>query len=227
VSVSPLFEAREEFTMKRPQTEIEASYDRVAEHFADEYFEEFKRKPFDRELLDQFAASVRDRGLVCDLGCGPGQIARYLRDRGVAACGIDLSSEMLNCARRLNPDISFDQGNMLALNVPDASFVAIVSFYAIIHLRRDQAPRALKELHRVLQPGGKLLLAFHGGEGELHRDEWYGKPVSIFVTLFESQEMTDYLTAAGFEIEQVAERDHYSFEYPTRRVYILGRKPSL
>jgi SAM-dependent methyltransferase len=134
---------------------------------------------------------------------------------------------MVRWARQLNPDISFEQGDMLALNTPDASFAGIVSYYAIIHLRREEVPRALRELHRVLQPGGKLLLAFHGGEGELHRDEWYGEPVSIDVTLFEGKEMADDWAAAGFEVEQMAQREPYSFEYPTRRVYVLGRKPPL
>lgn len=50
--------------------DTKTSYDRVAE-------------PRDRELLDRFAASVREIGPACDLGCGPGQIARYLHEQGV------------------------------------------------------------------------------------------------------------------------------------------------
>jgi hypothetical protein len=79
-------------------------------------------------------------------------------------------------------------------------------------------------MNQVLRPGGRLLLSFHGGEGELRREEWYGKPVSIFVTLFETEEMEQYLRSAGFEIERVVERPPYEFEYPTRRVYALARK---
>src|SRR5215217_2244414 len=87
--------------VEKPRTEIEASYDSVAEAFADEFYGELARKPFDRELLDRFAESVRARGRVCEIGCGPGQIARYLKDRGVQMCGLDLSREMVGCARRL------------------------------------------------------------------------------------------------------------------------------
>lgn len=210
--------------MSKQPTEVEASYDRVAEQFAEEYFGELERKPFDRDLLDRFAASLRGQGPVCEIGCGPGQIARHLQDRGVEMRGVDLSREMVKWARRLNPDIPFVQGDMLALDLPDASLAGIVCFYSVIHLKRGDVPRALRQMQRALRPGGKLLLSFHGGQGELHRDEWYGKPISIDITLFEKEEMTGYLEAAGFAVEWVVEREPYEFEYPTRRLYALGSR---
>ncbi len=204
---------------------LETSYDRVAQRYAQEYFEELNRKPYDRDLLDSFAESVRGRGAVCEIGCGPGQIARYLKDKGVDVHGIDLSRQMVNCAKELNPDITFRQGNMLSLNAVDGSVAGIVSFYAIIHLKREEVTKALKEMHRVLQAEGKLLVSFHGGEGELHRDEWYGEPVSIDVSLFSSDEMKGYLESAGFDVERIAEREPYEFEYPTQRMYAFATKP--
>lgn len=211
--------------MTEAELNLKTSYDRVAERYATEYFDELKRKPFDRELLDAFASSLRGKGVVCEIGCGPGQIARYLQVRGVKMCGIDLSEEMVNCAGRLNPDVTFEQGDMLALKAADESFAGIVSFYAIIHLQRDDVTRAFKEMRRVLKPGGRLLVSFHGGEGQLHRDEWYDQAVSIDVNLFSSDEMKGYLEAAGLEVERIAERPPYEFEYPTQRMYALAQRP--
>jgi len=171
------------------KSDLQAVYDRVAEHYATEFFEELKRKPFDCQLLDQFAESVSGAGVVCELGCGPGQVARYLKDRGVDMRGVDLSPEMVRVAARLNPDVSFSQGDMLALNFPDHSLAAIVLFYSIIHIQRETVTRAFQEMSRVLTPNGKLFLAFHGGEGELHRDEWYGENVSIDFRLFQAAEI--------------------------------------
>ncbi|HET6218015.1 MAG TPA: class I SAM-dependent methyltransferase, partial [Acidobacteriaceae bacterium] len=51
------------------------------------------------------------------MGCGPGHVARYLRNAGVTVFGLDLSTGMLEQARQLNPDISFREGNMLALEL--------------------------------------------------------------------------------------------------------------
>jgi ubiquinone/menaquinone biosynthesis C-methylase UbiE len=203
---------------------IRSSYDRVGEKYAEEYFDELDRKPFDRELLDSYADSVRNQGAVCEIGCGPGQIARYLKDRGVNMHGIDLSEQMVSCASRLNPDIAFTQGNMLDLNLPAGSLAGIVSFYAIIHLKRRDMTRALKEMHRGLQPDGRLLLSFHRGEGELHREEWYGQPVPVDVTLMTGEEMTCYLQESGFSDVKIAEREPYEFEYPTRRMYAFAKK---
>jgi SAM-dependent methyltransferase len=210
---------------KKPVS-LQTSYDRVAQRYAQEYFEELNRKPYDCELLDLFAERVKGRGAVCEIGCGPGQIARYLKDKGTDVHGLDLSQEMVNCAGELNGDITFRQGNMLSLEAADGSLAGIVSFYAIIHLKRDEVTKALKEMHRVLEPAGNLFLSFHGGEGELHRYEWYGEPVSIDVTLFRSDEMKGYLELAGFKVERIAEREPYEFEYPTQRMYAFATKPS-
>ena len=57
------------------------SYDKIAEHYATEYFDELSRKPFDCELLTRFAQSLPAGARVCDIGCGPGHIARYLAKR--------------------------------------------------------------------------------------------------------------------------------------------------
>jgi ubiquinone/menaquinone biosynthesis C-methylase UbiE len=206
--------------MSESKSDLQSGYDRIAENYATEFFEELKRKPFDCRLLDEFAESVRGEGVVCELGCGPGQIARHLKDHGVDIRGVDLSAEMVNVASRLNPDISFSQGDMLDLRVPDDSLAAIVLFYSIIHIKREDVTRAFQEMSRVLTHGGKLLLSFHGGEGEIHRDEWYGQPLSIDFRLFQSSEMAGYLEAAGFQDITIVEREPYDFEHPTKRIYI-------
>jgi SAM-dependent methyltransferase len=209
------------------QSDLQAGYDRVAEHYATEYFRELEHKPFDCQLLDRLAERFKGKGSVCELGCGPGQVARYLRDRGVDVCGVDLSSEMVNVAGHLNPDIPFSQGDMLALDFADDSIAALVLFYSIIHIKREDVVRAFQQMSRVLIPGGGLFVSFHRGDGELHRDEWFGQPVSIDFRLFQPDEMAGYLERAGFENITTVEREPYEFEYPTKRVYISANKPQL
>jgi SAM-dependent methyltransferase len=178
-------------------------------------------------MLDWLAEKVDGSGQICDMGCGPGQIASYLHGRRVEACGVDLSPEMVNQAKRLNPEIHFQQGNMLALiEIPDNTFGGIAAFYSIIHIPRPSVVDALRELKRVLRPSGALLVTFHIGDEIVHRDEFLGKEVSLDFYFFETEEMKCYLKDASFELEEVIERDPYpDVEYPSRRAYIFARKP--
>jgi len=210
-----------------PQVDCRSSYDAVSEEYAARIYDELAHKPFDRELLDKFGSSVRNKGTACDIGCGPGHIARYLREQGVEVCGIDLSPEMVRVATRLNPGITFSEGNMLTLDLSDESLSGITSFYSIIHIPRKEVVYALREMKRALKPDGLLLLAFHIGDDAMHMEEWLGHKVSIDFHFFTSEEMTGYLKSAEFEIEEVIEREPYpEVEHQSRRSYILARKPA-
>ena len=78
----------------------------------------------------------------------------------------------------------------------------------------------------MLRPGGTLLLTFHIGQEVVHRDEWWGKEVSLDFIFFETEEMKGYLQTVGFELQEVIERDPYpEVEYPSRRAYIFARTP--
>jgi SAM-dependent methyltransferase len=204
---------------------IRESYDRLAEEYARRIADELRHKPLDRELLDRFAKQTKGRGEVCDMGCGPGHVARYLRDAGASVFGLDLSPGMLKQARKLNPDIPFREGNMLALDIPDGTLAGVAAFYAVVNIPKPTLPLVFREIQRVLQPGGLLLLAFHTGNEVLHEDELWGQKISMDFLLLPPSEIKLDLDAAGFTIEEVVEREPYpDVEYPSRRAYIFARK---
>lgn len=205
--------------------DLRAGYSRVAGEYAARIFGELDHKPFDRAVLDRFAERVRGAGVACDLGCGPGQVARYLRDRGVEVLGVDLAPGMVAEAQRLNPDITFQAGDMLALGVPDRAWAGVAAFYSIIHVPPADRPRALREIWRALRRGGVLLLAFHVGEQTVHLDEWWGEPVSLDFFFLQPDLIAAELRAAGFVVEEVAEREPYpEVEHASRRAYIWARR---
>lgn len=206
--------------------DTQASYDRLAEVYAQQLFDELAHKPLDRELLTRFAGMLQGKGRVCDLGCGPGQVARYLQGCGAAVFGIDLSSGMVETARRLNPDIEFVQGDMARLDLENDSLAGIAAFYSIIHIPRTEVAAVLAELKRVLKSDGVLLLAFHLGAEVRHIEELWEQPVSLDFAFFEREEMLGYLETAGFQVIEVIERDPYpDVEVATQRLYIFARKP--
>ncbi|MFI5458176.1 MAG: class I SAM-dependent methyltransferase [Isosphaerales bacterium] len=205
---------------------VQASYDRVAAEYVQRIFDELKHKPLDRQLLDRFAARMMGVGSACDLGCGPGQVARYLHERNVQVSGIDLSPVMVGWAQKLNPGIEFRQGDMLSLDIEDGTWDGVAAFYSIIHIPRSKVVEAFGEIKRVLRPGGLLLLAFHIGDDVLHVDEWWGLNVSVDFVLFRPEEMRGFLESAGFTVEEIIEREPYPVvEHQSRRAYLFARKP--
>lgn len=206
--------------------ELKAAYAKVAHEYVTRIYGELAQKPFDCKMLDWLTEKVADRGIICDMGCGPGQIARYLHEHGAKACGVDLSPDMIQEATRLNPGIPFQAGDMLALtDTPDDAWGGIAAFYSIIHIPREQVVQALREFRRVLRPGGVVLLTFHLGTEIRHLDEWWGHSVSIDFIFFEREEMKGYLQQAGFRLEEAIERDPYppDVEAQTRRAYLFAR----
>src|SRR5205085_9867392 len=105
--------------MEQTSDYVRACYDAVAREYAERFAGELAHKPRDRELLADFAAKVRGRGDVYDLGCGPGQTTAFLHGCGVSVRGLDVSAELLREARQRHPGIPFEQGDMLALPLAD------------------------------------------------------------------------------------------------------------
>jgi SAM-dependent methyltransferase len=213
--------------MNDPLTKsIRESYDRLAEEYARRIANELEHKPLDRELLDRFARTTTGRGEICDLGCGPGHVARYLHDAGASVFGLDLSPGMIEQARKLSPHIPFREGNMMALEITNDTLAGVVAFYAIVNIPRQSLPLVFQEIKRVLRPQGLLLLAFHVGDEVLHEDELWGQKISMDFLLFPTSAIKSDLESAGFTIQEVIERPPYlEVEYQSHRAYILASKP--
>lgn len=204
-----------------------AAYDAMAGEYAEAFQAELADKPLDRALLAAFAEVVREGGAgpVADIGCGPGHVTAHLAGLGLTALGIDLSPEMIAVARRTHPDLRFAVGSMTALDLPDGSLGGIVAFYSIIHVPTERLPGVFAEFHRVLAPGGHLLLAFQSGDDGLHRTEAFGHEIALDYTWRRPDDVAALLTAAGLPPHAHLLRDPTPAEL-LPRAYLQARKPS-
>lgn len=205
---------------------VGAGYDAVADEYADRFVRELDHKPLDRALLRCFADLIGEGGVVADVGCGPGHVARHLRDLGLTAIGVDLSPVMTATAAQLMPDVDFVCASMLSLPFADAAWAGAVAFYSVIHVPPASRPTAFSELRRVLRPEGELLVSFHIGEECLHLDEWWDHKVDLDFHLMRTDDVVAEMTRAGLVVNAVIERSPYEpHEHPTRRGYVLARRP--
>jgi ubiquinone/menaquinone biosynthesis C-methylase UbiE len=109
-------------------------------------------------------SGARPGNQVLDVGCGTGYFTRLLAEAvapGGTALGIDPSPEVIARARRSThlPNCAFSEGIAEALDMEDQSYDVVVSSLMIHHLPESLRPRAIREMYRVLRPGGRVLLA--------------------------------------------------------------------
>ena len=96
--------------MNQQRAETQTSYDRIADEYARQIYGELAGKPLDRAILDRFAERLRGRGVVCDMGCGPGQIGRYLADRGLRVVGVGTHGREVHHPRADRRDAGHGEG---------------------------------------------------------------------------------------------------------------------
>jgi SAM-dependent methyltransferase len=204
--------------------DVRESYDAAAEVYAEHLAKELAGKPLDRHLLNRFAEETRGRGLVADIGCGPGHVSGYLSEQGVSVVGIDLSAEMVAVARQLNPGLSFQVGDMRQLDLPDAALAGVVAFYSIVHFDPAELAAVMLEMRRILAPGGLALVSFHIGDQVVHVEDLFGARVSLDFRFHIPRDVVEALRSAHLEVIEHVEREPYKgAEHPSRRCYLLAR----
>ncbi|GAA3515346.1 SAM-dependent methyltransferase [Streptosporangium album] len=207
---------------------IRASYDTVAVDYAKLLSTELADKPLDRAMLAAFAGLVQATGAgpVADLGCGPGRVTAHLDSLGLSVFGIDLSPAMVEVARRTYPSLRFDEGSMTALDLKDGLLGGIIAWYSTVHTPLEELPVMFAEFHRVLAPGGHLLLAFKVGDERVRLERAYGHAVALDVYRFPPDRVAELLSQAGLNEVARLVREPDEIE-KTSQAFLLVRKPEV
>lgn len=120
-----------------------------------EYGDYGRRHVLDPAMTDRLDLLAPQRAL--DVGCGEGRFCRLLRARGGQAIGVDPTEPLIAEARRRDPTGDYRLGKAEALDFDDASFDLVVSCMSLCDVPDVDA--AIREMARVLAPGGTLLIA--------------------------------------------------------------------
>jgi ubiquinone/menaquinone biosynthesis C-methylase UbiE len=170
---------------------------------------------------------------ILDIGSGIGGPARYVANRfGCKVTGIDLTAEFCDVARhltrllRLEDKVKFEVGDALAMPFPDASFNGAYSMNVSMNIAGKDA--LYREIHRVLKPGGWLVLSeiAKGNGGELDfPTPWAASAATSFLATPEATRQG--LMKAGFEVTQLKStlQESLAFGARSRALVERGEKP--
>jgi len=154
-----------------------------------------------------------------------GEIAVFFVEQGFKTYGVDLSPSLIQAAKQMVKRGTFKVMDMMDLKFADNRFDGIWCNATLLHLKKTDAPRALREMRRVLKNKGILYLGLKRGKGEgLTPDSRY-KNDKRFFSFFQKSEINELLSKNGFKIlesKSVQLKNRYTRDW----IFVIAEKSS-
>ncbi len=207
-----------------PKQIVQEGYDDIAERHLEwaQTTRSEERARYTSVLLDELPPGAE----VLDLGCGAGvPTTRELAQR-FRVTGVDISARQIELARQNVPEAQFIQADITQLDFAPASFDAVVAFYSIIHVPREEQQKLLLDIASWLRPGGLLVAAMGTRSAQVDYDEdFLGAP--MYWSGFDGETNQRMVEETGLRIISAQEETVPEFDQPVTFLWIVARKPVL
>lgn len=191
--------------------------------------------PIHQRLLFAYAeAGKMLQGDVLDVGCGEGRGVAYLMERAHSYTAIDKIQIVLDRLKEKYPQATFYQGNIPPFPIKDdATFDTVVSFQVIEHIEDDET--YIKEIFRMLKPGGKAIISTPNIKMSLTRNPWHVREYThqefgnLFKKYFKkvevkgvygSERVNKYFEANKKSVEKITRWDIFNLQYKLPRTWL-------
>jgi len=155
------------------------------------------------DWLDEILTRLPSHSRVLDLGCGSGvPVALTLTESGHQVTGVDLSEVQVSRARTRVPAATFIQADATKLNLPAASFDAVLSFYALIHIPLDEQQPLLDRIAEWLHPGGLFVATVGSTAWTGAEQNWLGGDAPMWWSHADAATTRIWIEGAGFVVER-------------------------
>ena len=164
------------------------------------YDEVFPHKDGQVQAVEQLLTHLPGRARVLDVGCGTGiPTAWQLVNAGCVVTGIDISPVMLDLARRNVPEATLLQRDALDIDDSLGRFDAVVAFFSLLMLPREQVVATLERISDLLPPGGWLALGMVEADFDDIELPFLGLPLRV--TGWPREQLRSVIEAAGFQVQ--------------------------
>ncbi len=181
-----------------PKDIVEQGYDRIGEEY--ERWSAKATDPARERYLKVLLEGLPKGAQVLDLGCGSGALATRRLSERFQITGVELSSRMVELARRNIPSATFVRADMASVEFPPELFDGVCAFYSLTHLPQKELPTLLRRVARWLKPGGLFVASMGSGEdpGSVE-DEWVGG-VPMYFAGHGAQKNEELVEEAGLRV---------------------------
>lgn len=174
---------------------VKAGYNAIA----DRYLAERTRNSEDVRLLDELSTRLPEGAKVLDAGCGAGIPISQMLSEKFEVTGVDFSEAQIELAKKNVPNATFICQDMTQLDFPENTFDGICSYYAIIHIPREEHQPLLANFHRMLKPDGLALLCL-GAENLIDDIDENYMGTRMYWSHYDSETYLKILKECGFII---------------------------
>ena len=209
--------------MDDPKDIVERGYDRISAEYErwSEGATDHARERYAGVLLD----GLPEGAAVLDLGSGSGELlTRRLAGR-FRVTGVELSSRMVELARRNVPEATFVRGDMASVEFPPESFDGVCAFYSLTHLPPEELPAVLRRVAAWLRPGGLFVASMGVTEdpGSVEDDWIAGIPMYFAARSAEKNERL--VEGAGLRVESARPESITEEGGEATFLWVVARKP--
>ena len=174
---------------------VKAGYNTIANRYLDVR----TRDSEDVRLLDELTTRLPADAKVLDAGCGAGLPISQMLGEKFEVTGVDFSEAQIELAKKNVPNATFICQDMTKLDFPENTFDGICSYYAIIHIPREEHQPLLANFHRMLKPAGLALLCL-GAENLIDDIDENFLGTRMYWSHYDSETYLKILSKCGFSI---------------------------
>ncbi len=180
--------------------DLKATYNKIAKDWATDH----RTDTWWLEGTDTYASFFQPRASILDVGCGSGEKANYLIQRGLDVTGIDFSEEMVALAKERVPGGRFLVRDIHYPLELAGSFDGVFAQAVLLHIPKREVANVLKNIIAPLKQGGYFYAAVKeirpgGKEEEVMKEHDYGYEYARFFSYFTPEELKRYITDRGFK----------------------------
>jgi len=150
--------------------------------------------------LPKFLKLLPKKAKILDVGCAGGRDSQIFQKAGHTVIGIDIVDEFLKEARKRVPKVKFIKMDLMRLKFPNNYFDTIWAQAALLHFKKSDLPKILKQFYNKLKTGGLLHIQLKRGRGSKIITEKLVDNRGRFFTFYFKHEAEDYIKKAGFKV---------------------------
>ena len=183
---------------------VAQSYNKIAEAYTNEVKTDDNADRL--RQIEYISSRVRKEGHILDLGCGAGiPVSAKFVAAGHQVLGIDISGKQIELAKSNVPEATFKCCDIMECSFDEFTFDAVVAFFSIFHLPKEQHPALFQKIAKWLCKGGVFVFCMGMHEGDHTDDDFFG--ANMYWSQWSDDTTVLILKAAGLVVEGVTVRE--------------------